>query len=61
VQKADLQPTGGANPNHVAVDETLILLNKDRYGCMLLLIPTPTLLHIRLSDENHGDHLDVSL
>jgi len=31
VQKADLQPTDGANPNHVAVDETMIQLNSERY------------------------------
>jgi len=30
VQKADLQPTDGANPNHVAVDETVIQLNSER-------------------------------
>ena len=27
VQKADLQPTEARNPNHVAVDETVIRIN----------------------------------
>jgi transposase-like protein len=31
VDKADLQPTGGADPNHVAVDETVIQLNSEQY------------------------------
>ncbi len=31
VQKADLQPAGGADPDHVAVDETVIQLNDERY------------------------------
>lgn len=31
VQKADLQPTDGKNPNHVALDETVIHLNDQRY------------------------------
>ena len=31
VQKADLQPTDGADPDHVAVDETVIQLDDERY------------------------------
>jgi transposase-like protein len=31
VQKADLQPAGGATPDHVALDETVIQLNDQRY------------------------------
>jgi len=31
VQKADPQPTDSSNPNHVAVDETVIQLNSERY------------------------------
>ncbi len=30
VQKADLQPAGGADLDHVAVDETVIQLNNER-------------------------------
>lgn len=31
VQKADLQPLDGANPDHVAVDETVVQLNDGRF------------------------------
>lgn len=31
VQKADLQPVDGADPDHVAVDETVIHLNDERF------------------------------
>lgn len=31
VQKAGLQPTEGQNPDHVAVDETVIQINNQRY------------------------------
>jgi len=49
VQKADLQPTGGAEPNHVAVDETVIQLNNDRYWLYAAVDPdTNRLLHVRL-------------
>ena len=30
VQKADLQPADGVNPDHVALDETVIQLNSER-------------------------------
>jgi transposase-like protein len=49
VQKADLQPTGGADPNHVAVDETVIQLNDERYWLYAAVDPdTNRLLHVRL-------------
>jgi len=49
VQKADLQPTGGAEPNHVAVDETVIQLNTERYWLYAAVDPdTNRLLHVRL-------------
>ena len=49
VQKADLQPTDGANPDHVAVDETVIQLNDDRYWLYAAVDPaTNRLLHVRL-------------
>jgi transposase-like protein len=49
VQKADLQPTDGANPNHVAVDETVIQLNAERYWLYAAVDPdTNRLLHVRL-------------
>ncbi|WP_076982702.1 IS6 family transposase [Natronomonas moolapensis] len=31
VQRADLQPESGRNPDHVAVDETMIRLNNEQY------------------------------
>ncbi|MFD1633795.1 IS6 family transposase [Haloplanus ruber] len=49
VQKADLQPTDGADPDHVAVDETVIQLNDERYWLYTAVDPdTNRLLHIRL-------------
>ncbi|GAB3313419.1 IS6 family transposase [Haloplanus salinarum] len=49
VQKADLQLTDGADPNHLAVDETVIQLNDERYWLYAAIDPdTNRLLHIRL-------------
>lgn len=49
VQKADLQPTAGADSDHVAVDETVIRLNDERYWLYAAVDPaTNRLLHIRL-------------
>jgi transposase-like protein len=49
VQKADLQPTDGADPNHVAVDETMIQPNDERYWLYAAVDPdTNRLLHVRL-------------
>ncbi|WP_435118839.1 IS6 family transposase [Halolamina sp. C58] len=50
VQKADLQPLDGANPDHVAVDETVIQLNDDRFWLYAAVDPnTNRLLHVKLS------------
>jgi transposase-like protein len=49
VQKANLQPTDGTNPNHVAVDETVIQLNSERYWLCDAVDPdTNCLPHVRL-------------
>lgn len=49
MQKADLQPAGGANPNHVAVDETVIQLNDGRYWLYAAVDPdTNRLLQVEL-------------
>ncbi|WP_135807068.1 IS6 family transposase [Halorussus marinus] len=49
VQKADLQPTDGKNPNHVAVDETVIQLNDQRYWLYAAVDPqTNKFLHAKL-------------
>ncbi|QZP37522.1 IS6 family transposase [Halobaculum magnesiiphilum] len=50
VQKADLQPLDGANPDHVAVDETVIQLNDERFWLYAAVDPaTNRLLHVTLS------------
>ncbi|WP_436903637.1 IS6 family transposase [Halovenus halobia] len=49
VQKADLQPTSGKTPNHVAVDETVIRINDQQYWLYAAADPdTNELLHLRL-------------
>ncbi|MFC6987641.1 IS6 family transposase [Haloplanus sp. GCM10025708] len=49
VQKADLQPLDGADPDHVAVDETVIQLNDEQYWLYAAVDPaTNRLLHVRL-------------
>jgi putative transposase len=49
VQKADLQPTSGTEPNHIAVDETVIQLNDERYWLYAAVDPeTNEFLHVRL-------------
>ena len=48
-QKADLQPTDGADPNHVAVAETVIHLNDYQYWLYTTVdSDTNRLLHVRL-------------
>ena len=37
VQKADLQPADGKHPDHVAVDETVIQLNNERFWLYAVL------------------------
>ena len=50
VQKADLQPADGADPDHVAVDETVIQLNDERFWLYAAVDPkTNRLLHVKLS------------
>jgi len=49
VQKADLQPTEGRSPNHVALDETVIRINSQQYWLYTAADPEPNhLLHVRL-------------
>jgi transposase-like protein len=49
VQKADLQPTDGADPNHIVVDKTVIQLNSERYWLYAAVDPdTNHLLYVRL-------------
>lgn len=49
VQKAELQPTDGRSPRHVAVDKTIIQLNNERYWLCAAVDPdTKKYLHVRL-------------
>jgi len=49
VHKADLQPESGQSPDHVAVDETVIRLNDERYWLYAAVDPeTNELLHTKL-------------
>jgi len=49
VHKADLQPEPGRSPNHVAVDETVIQLDDQRYWLYAAVDPdTNELLHTKL-------------
>ncbi|MFC7057228.1 IS6 family transposase [Halovenus salina] len=49
VHKADLQPEDGQNPDHVAVDETVIQLNDEQYWLYAAVDPaTNKLLHTKL-------------
>jgi putative transposase len=49
VQKADLPPADRKDPNHVAVDETVIQLNDQRYWLYAAVDPeTNEFLHVKL-------------
>ncbi|SFH58558.1 putative transposase [Halorubrum aquaticum] len=49
IQKADLQPTEGRSPNHVAIDETVIRINDQQFWLYAAADPeTNDLLHLRL-------------
>jgi len=42
VQSADLRPTSGAAPDHIAVDETVIQVNDERRWLYAAVIPRRT-------------------
>jgi putative transposase len=49
VQKADLQPESDAEPNHIAVDETVIQVNDQRHWLYAAVDPaTNEILYVRL-------------
>jgi transposase-like protein len=49
VQKADVQPESDAEPNHIAVDETVIRVNDERHWLYAAVDPTTNkILHVRL-------------
>ncbi|EMA18790.1 transposase [Haloarcula amylolytica JCM 13557] len=39
VHKADLQPKDGRSPDHIAVDETVIQLNDEKYWLYAAVVP----------------------
>ena len=49
VQKADLQPADDGNPDHIALDETVIRINEQQFWLYAAVDPdTNKFLHIRL-------------
>ena len=49
VQKADVQPSSDTEPNHIAVDETVIQVNDQRHWLYAAVDPTTNeILHVRL-------------
>ncbi|RJX43612.1 IS6 family transposase [Halonotius aquaticus] len=54
VHKADLQPEAGKNPDHVAVDETVIQLNDEKYWLYAAVdAETNELLHTALESTRN--------
>ena len=55
VHKADLQPESNQNPDHVAVDETVIRLNNNKYWLYAAVDPeTNELLYTRLETTTNS-------
>src|SRR6056297_2651866 len=55
VHKADLQPQDGRQPDHVAVDETVIQLNDERYWLYAAVDPDSNeLLHTKLEPTRNN-------
>ncbi len=55
VHKADLQPRMGQSPDHVAVDETVIRLDNERYWLYAAVDPeTNELLHTKLEPTTNS-------
>ena len=62
VHKADLQPTSGKSPDHVAVDETVIHLNDERYWLYAAVdSETNELLHTNLEPTTNTGLAEVFL
>jgi len=56
VHKADLQPKSGQNPDHVAVDETVIRLNNEQYWLYAAVDPeTNRLLYTKLEPTTNKE------
>jgi len=55
VHKAELQPESGKQPDHIAVDETVIQLNDQQYWLYAAVDPeTNDLLHTRLEPKTNN-------
>ena len=55
VHKTELQPEDGRNPNHVAVDETVIRLDDEQYWLYVAVDPeTNDLLHTKLEPTRNN-------
>jgi transposase-like protein len=55
VQKANLQPAGGASPNQVAVDETVIQLNDEPFWLYAAVDPAINrILYVKLSPTKNS-------
>jgi len=62
VQKADLQPLDGVEPDHVTVDETVIQLNDERFWLYATVDPeTNRLLHVKLSPTRNQSITEMFL
>ncbi|MFB6072709.1 MAG: IS6 family transposase, partial [Halobacterium sp.] len=62
VQKADLQPIDGADPDHVAVDETVIQLNDERFWLYAAVdSDTNRLLHVKPSPTRNQAITEIFL
>lgn len=49
VQKADLEPRGGRDPEKIALDQTVVKVNGDRFWLVAAVEPdTNVILHVRL-------------
>lgn len=61
IQKAELQPTNGIQPDHVSIDETVIHLNDQRYWLDAAINPeTGKYECTALFDTNHSVYYEVS-
>jgi len=62
VQKADLQPTPECDPDHVAVDETVIQANNERWWLYAAVDPaTNQFLHVRLFQSQNAGQTSIFL
>jgi transposase-like protein len=62
VQKAELQPNPECDPDHVAVDETVIQVNNERWWLYAAVDPaTNQFLHVRLFQSQNAGQTSIFL